>query len=451
MDNQFIKSTLRIAVPIMFQQVLNTITNLVDTFMIGKLGEASIAGVGLASKVFFVLVLIVFGTASGLGVLASQYWGNKDMKRIHEVTGIALSITVTVSVLVMIACLITPVGVMGIFTNSADVAAEGAKYLRIVCISYPLIAISNTVCSSLRSIGKVNAPLFCSSVAIVVNIFFNYCLIFGNFGFPAMGVAGAACATLIARASELVILIIYLKKNRLLPKGVFREMFDWEPQVIKQYVAKSLPVTANETLWGLGITMYALCYGRISAGAAASMTIVETFTDIELVGVMGLSHATAIILGNELGEGKLEEAKKHADWDMILAIIAGVIMAIFTFFVKDAYISIYDVSAESAQSIRQCLNVYCIALIFRCFNTVTVVGILRSGGDTIVCALIDILPIWLCTVPLVFLSGLVWKLPLYMVFFMANVDEIIKLFVSFARVKQYKWLKNLNTELSQIE
>ena len=248
-DHIFLRKAMLIALPVALQGMLNTVVNLVDTMMIGQLGETAIAAVGLANKVFFVFTLLVFGVVSGSGVLAAQYWGNKDVKNIRKVTGLALIIAFIGALCFAIPSVLRPSMVMRIFTNSKDSVAAGAVYLSIVALSYPFTAITNTYVAMMRAVGQVRTPVLVSCMAILVNIFFNYTLIFGHFGAPALGVAGAAIATLIARILESIAIlsIIYLTRSPIACK--FRELFGYSRAFVHQFLATASPVIANEFMW----------------------------------------------------------------------------------------------------------------------------------------------------------------------------------------------------------
>ncbi len=304
-DKAFLGKAVRIALPVAMQGMLNTIVNLVDTMMIGTLGETPIAAVGLANKVFFVFSLLVFGVVSGSGVLAAQYWGNKDVKNIRKVLGIALMISVLGSLLFVVPSEIRPDIVMRIFTTSEGAVLVGAAYLSVVALSYPFTAITNTYVAMLRAVGQVKAPVAISCMTIFINITFNYILIFGNFGAPALGATGAAIAPLIARAVEWaeVLCVVDITKSPIACR--IREMFGYSRAFVKQFFWTASPVIANEFIWGLGTTMYSLAYGRMGDNAVAAITIATTIQDIVIVLFQGLSAATAVILGHEMGAGKL--------------------------------------------------------------------------------------------------------------------------------------------------
>lgn len=446
-DGIFLKKAVRIALPVAMQGMLNTIVNLVDTVMIGALGATAIAAVGLANKVFFVFTLLVFGIVSGSGVLAAQYWGNGDIKNIKKVVGLALTLAVAASIAFLVPAVVCPEVVMRIFTASEDAIQVGAGYLTIVALSYPATAVSNTFVAMLRATGRVKAPVVISSCTIFINIFFNYTFIYGNFGAPAMGAAGAALATLMARLAEAlsIILVVYLGKAPVAAR--FKEMFGYSKEFLVQFFSTTSPVIANEFIWGLGTTLYSLAYGRMGNDAVAAITIATTIQDIVTVLFQGLSAATAVIMGNEMGAGKLKRAERYAKNFLILQFIVTILGALFCVAIRWQIIGVYNITPEIAESVSRCIIVFALFMPFKMFNYVMVVGILRSGGDTKMCLLLDCSGVWMIGVPMAFLGGLFFGFPIHIVYAMVMLEEVYKAVFGYWRYKQKKWLRNLAAEL----
>lgn len=446
-DGIFLKKAVRIALPVAMQGMLNTIVNLVDTMMIGALGATAIAAVGLANKVFFVFTLLVFGIVSGSGVLAAQYWGNGDIKNIKKVVGLALTLAVAASIAFLVPAVVCPEAVMRIFTASEDAIQVGAGYLTIVALSYPATAVSNTFVAMLRATGRVKAPVVISSCTIFINIFFNYTFIYGNFGAPAMGAAGAALATLMARLAEAlsIILVVYLGKAPVAAR--FKEMFGYSREFLVQFFSTTSPVIANEFIWGLGTTLYSLSYGRMGNDAVAAITIATTIQDIVTVLFQGLSAATAVIMGNEMGAGKLKRAERYAKNFLILQFIVTILGALFCVAIRWQIIGVYNITPEIAESVSRCIIVFALFMPFKMFNYVMVVGILRSGGDTKMCLLLDCSGVWMIGVPMAFLGGLFFGFPIHIVYAMVMLEEVYKAVFGYWRYRQKKWLRNLAAEL----
>ncbi|MDR5587860.1 MULTISPECIES: MATE family efflux transporter [Clostridium] len=442
-DKVFLRKTIAIAIPVTIQALLNTTLNLIDTMMIGQLGETTIAAVGLANKVFFVFTLLLFGIVSGSSILTAQYWGKKDIKNIRKVLGISLIIGLLGAIIFVIPSLICPNLVMRIFTPNESTIGIGVAYLSIVALSYPLTAITNAYISLLRAVNEVKAPVVISLFSILINAVLNYTLIFGHFGFQALGVQGAAIGTLIARIVECisVLSVVYLKNGPAAAR--LKELVDFNKEFIKMFFITVSPVIANEFMWGLGVTIYSLVYGRMGDGAVAAITITQTVEQIAVVIFQGISAATAVILGNELGANKLKKADIHAKYLLILQFIATLFIGIICFLTRWPLIHLFTVTESVAVDISKCLIVFVLYLPFKMFNLVNITGVLRSGGDTKAGLILDSTGVWLIGIPLAYLGGIFLSLPIYWVYVLVLAEEIYKFVLSFKRYKKKKWLKNI--------
>lgn len=446
-DTVFLRKAVTIALPVAMQGMLNTIVNLVDTMMIGTLGETTIAAVGLANKVFFVFSLLVFGVVSGSGVLAAQYWGNRDVKSIRKVLGLALMISLLGSLCFVVPARLCPQMVMRIFTTSDGAIAIGAAYLTVVAISYPFIAVTNTYVAMMRAVGQVKAPVVISSITILINISLNYMLIFGKFGAPALGAVGAAIATLIARIVECgaIICVNYYVRSPIACR--VRELFGYSRAFIMKFTSTCSPVIANEFMWGLGTTMYSLAYGRMGDNAVAAITIATTIQDIVVVLFQGLSAATAVILGNEMGAGYLKRAEKYAKNFFILQFFVTLAAMGFCYAIRWQVIGMYRITEAVAWDVNLCLLVFILYMPFKMFNYINVVGVLRSGGDTKVCLFIDTSGVWFIGIPMAFIGGLYLHQAIYVVYGLVMLEEVYKAIIGYIRYRQKKWLRNLTVEL----
>lgn len=442
-DTIFIKKMMIIALPIALQGLLNSIVNLIDNLMIGQLGETSIAAVGLANKVFFVFSLLIFGVCSGSGVLSAQFWGKQNIKEMKNVLGMALLIVLIGALLFTVPSLIKPELVMRIFTTSEDTITEGANYLTIAALTYPLSAISNAYAATLRASNRVKAPMFISMGAIIINIIGNYILIFGKFGAPAMGVAGAAMGTVIARSFEMVTILIvsYVTKSSAAAK--ISELFCFNKKFTALFFKTAAPVIANEFMWGLGTAMYSLVYGRMGDGAVAAVTIAGTITDLIIVFFQGTSNACAIILGNLMGANRLNDAEDYGKKFICMQFLLSITLAIVMVLTRWQFIRLFKVTQSVALDISRCIIMFALFMPAKMFNYVNVVGILRSGGDTTYCLFLDCSGIWILAIPLAFIGGLVLKLPIYIVFGMVLLEEVYKFTLGIRRYRQKKWLKNI--------
>ena len=378
--------------------------------------------------------------------IRDRFWGNGDVKSIRKVLGLSVLLAAAGAFVFVLPGFLWPHHVMRIFTTSESSIELGVKYLRIAVLTYPFIALTNVYVAMLRAVNRVVYPVACSCIAIAVNVALNYVLIFGKLGAPEMGVAGAACATLIARCIEVSLILLYVYGKRLPLACGFRGLFGWKGDFIRRFLGTSAPVIANEFMWGLGTTLYSLAYGRMGDDAVAAITIATTIQDIFVVLFQGLSAATAVILGNELGAGKLKRAEKYATQFFILQFMVTMAADLLMVAGRWKIIGIYTITPEVAMDINLCLLVFALYMPAKMFNYVNVVGVLRSGGDTKMCLFLDTSGVWLFGVPLAFLGALVWKLPIYLVYALVLFEEVYKMVLGYWRYRQKKWLRNLTLE-----
>lgn len=442
-DKGFYSKLILIALPIAFQNLVTSSLNTIDTFMISSLSDVAIASVNQANKLFFVFCLLLFGISSGSSVFASQYWGKKDIINIRKILGICVSLGILSALFFTLLAVLLPNEVMKIFTNNKEVIIEGSKYLRIVGISYIFTAITFSYVFILRSTQQVLLPVVISIISILINTFLNWLLIFGNLGMPNLGVEGAAIATTIARVFECFILLSIVYKKKLPAAGKIKELMDFNRQYVKNYFITVFPVIANEVMWALGVTVYSLVYGRMGTEVMSTMAITQTIEQLAFVIFFGISHASAIMLGNELGSGESETAFNYAKKFVKLITILGFIIGIIVIFLSGYIVDLFNVSPEVKNNIKNCLFVFSLYLPFKVVNIVMIIGILRSGGDTKFTMFLDMGGVWAIGVPLAILGGIILKIEIHLVYSMIMIEEIVKSIFAFKRTFSRKWIRNL--------
>ena len=442
-DKDFYKKLIFIALPIAFQNLITASLNTIDTFMISSLSDVAIASVNQANKLFFIFCLILFGISSGSSVFTSQYWGKKDVENIRKVLGICLIVGILLSTFFTILATLTPHFIMRIFTNEIEVINLGSKYLRIVGISYLFTAISFSYVFILRSTQQVMLPVIVSLGSIVVNTFLNWVLIFGNLNMPVLGVEGAAIATTIARVIECFVLIIIVYKKELPAAGKFKEIFTFDKKYYANFFNTVLPIIGNELMWVLGVTMYSIVYGRMGTQIMSTMAITQTIEQLAFVLFFGISNASGIMLGHELGKNNLETAEKYSKRYIKMVILLGILTGILIVFLSPHIVKLFNVTEQVKINIGHCLMVFSFYLTFKVVNVLIIIGILRSGGDTKYTMMLDVIGVWVIGVPLAILGGLVLKLDIYIVYGMIMTEEIFKCILGYKRVASKKWLKTL--------
>ncbi len=443
MQKSFYKKVAVIAAPIALQQLVISSLNMVDVFMISSLSNESIAGVGGANKLYFMFNLFLFGMSSGSAILTAQYWGAKDYKSIKQVYGITLTFGMVISLIFGVLALLVPEWVMHFFSGDAGVIREGAAYLRWVGFSYFFNAVSFATVFTLRSTKEVKLPLLVSIVAIGLNTILNWVLIFGHFGLPALGVVGAAIATLLSRVLEMLILLIMCNRRKLAPSGRLSEIFSYPLELVKKYIVIAGPAVVNEVVWSSGVTMYAVVFGKMGTEVMSAMTIYQTIEQMAFVLIIGLSNSAAIILGNTLGKGDLTKAYQEAIEFIKLGVAIALFLAVLVVLLAEVTVGLFPLTPTVHLYVVRSLYVMAAALLPRTLNTITVVGILRSGGDTFFTALIDGLGVWVVAVPLAFLTGLYLKWDIWFVVAAISMEEVVKVVLTLWRTFSKKWMRNL--------
>lgn len=448
-DKTFYKTMFAIAIPIAIQNLISSSLNMIDILMIGRVSENALAAVGMANQLFFLFMLISFGVCSGAGIFISQYWGKKDIKRIKATLGFTILAVASVGLIFSIVATLFPKYIMMVFDAKGEVMMLGSTYLRIIGISYVVTAVSFAYGFSCRSVQKAKMPMIASSISLLINTALNYILIFGKFGMPALGVSGAAIATVIARCTELflMIFIIYRDKDHPLAASI-KELMAFEKDFLRRYYKTAMPVIINELMWSLGTIMYSVAYSRIGTTAIAAVQVANTVSNIFMVGAMGVGNACAVMLGSELGAGNDEVAIKYARKFSVITFSIGIVVG-FVLYISIPLINTwFGVTPNLEQGVRNILLVKVLFSPFVTFNTALVIGILRSGGDTRYALFIEIGGVWFIGVPMAFIGALWLKLPIHYVVFMVSLEELFKTIVGLPRVLSNKWAKNLVDDIS---
>lgn len=442
-DRYFYTKLIAIGLPIAFQNFITSSLNMIDIFMISSLGDTSVAGVGGANKLFFLLNLFLFGTSSGTAIFAAQYWGKKDVKNIRRILGVCIIISVSGGMLFSIAALFFPNVIMNIFATDVEVIVEGSRYLRVIGISYCFTAISFAYVFVLRGINQVKIPMVITIICILINTFLNWVLIFGNLGMEPLGVRGAAIATVIARILECTLLIVSVYMLKLPIAAKLKELFDINMEFIKKYLFTVAPVIGNEVMWSLGISIYAFVYGRMGEVVMASMTLTQTIEQLAMVLFFGMASACSVMLGNDIGNNNVERAYEYARKFLKISIVFSIVMSGFVILISGFVVELFNVSEIVKYNAKLCLIVFSIYIPFKVLNLMIIIGVLRSGGDTRFTMLLDMCGVWCIGVPLAFITGLYFELNIQYVYAFVLAEEFFKLFFGLRRMYSKKWLNNL--------
>jgi len=442
-DKAFMRTMLGLALPIAFQQLITAGMNMIDVLMVGQLGEASIAALGLANQVFFLLILFLFGVTSGMAIFTAQYWGQGDVESIRKVLGMSLAISMGVGLLFTLAALFIPEKIMRFYTEDVEVIALGSSYLRIVGFSYMFMAVTTSYFAVLRSITLVKMTVVVSVIAIVLKTGLSYLLIFGFGGLPAFGVRGAAIGTTTAWIFEcaLIIILVYALKSPLAANPV--TFFSFDRPFLGRVLRTVTPAAANEVFWSVGITIYNAVYARIGTDAIAAIQINVTIEQIANVLFIGLGNACAVMIGNKIGEREKDTAFDYGSRFLVMGVFLALFSGGIIIFIRDPIIGLYEISSSAANSARTLMLIFSLTAWVRSINFILFVGALRAGGDTRFAMFMEIFSIWVIGVPAALIGGFVLKLPVYGVYMMVLLEEIVKVFIITSRFRSRKWIHDL--------
>lgn len=444
MWDEFWAKLWNLAAPMIVQNLVATLLSLVDTLMVGQLGDASIAAVGLANQFFFLLTVLVFGITSGAVIFMAQYWGKGDVPAVQRVQGLCLGIGLAFAIAFTAVGSICPRWVLGLFSGDMRVVDGGGAYLRIATAGYIPFVVTQVYAASMRSTEHVKAPMMVSMLALGINTLLNYFFILGRLGFPALGVEGAALATVVARLVECGLLLSIIYGRRTPAASPVRDMWRQDAGFFPRFKKTTLPVLINEGLWALGVTLYSVIYAGISTEAIASVQIACTVERLGMVLAYGAGHACAIIVGNRVGAGETQTAYLYAKRCVWTNFLLGALGGIAILIVRFPVMGLYQVSDQVYQSCMRLFIIMAAALPVRCIVFTILIGILRSGGDTRYSLLLDMGPVWLLGLPGAYIAGILLGQPVYLVYGAVTVlEETIRLLLGIKRFRSRKWIHNL--------
>jgi len=443
----FYKALLAIGLPVAIQNLISSSLNLVDTIMIGNVGEKEIAAVGMANELFFLFVLLIFGINSGISVLVAQFWGKQDVENVRKSFGLSLTSGLGIGMIFFIIGFFFPKPFLSLLVNDQEVISIGASYMKIVSFSYLFTAVTFSVSVTSRSIEQAFIPMIVSGISLVLNTILNWILIFGHFGFPEMGVQGAAIATLIARVVEFALLagLIYSRGSILVAK--FNELLSFNKAFVKKVFAIALPVIINEGFWALGTVAYSAAIGRINADAVAAFFIAKSIFRFFEVAYIGLASACGVMIGKEIGAGNEDVAESYAFRFVKIALALSVVIGLIMFVSSPSLLKFFKVPNSVRWDAIYILWIYAGFGIVKVFNLLMIVGVLRSGGDTKFSMLLEVAGVWGIGVPMAFFTVLVLKMPVYLVVFFICFEEVFKSVFGLARLKSGKWINNVIEEI----
>lgn len=441
----FSRNLLRLAVPIVLQNLVTTAVSSADVIMLGFVSQDALAAGSLASQIMFILNLVYSGISSGVIMLAAQYWGKQDTLTIERIMGIGMRISILISTVFFILAFFFPALLMRIFTNDMQLVSTGIPYLKIVSFSYLFMSISQVYLCTMRTIERVIFATAANASALLLNILLNAVFIFGLLGAPKMGIAGVALATTIARGIEFVICMLdalKFKTIRFRPSTIFER----HKLLFADFMKYSLPAFGNEVSWGLAFSMYSVIMGHLGSDIVAANAVVVVAKNLGTVACFGIANAGAILLGKSIGAGRMETVKADASKFCKITFISGMIGGIFIFLLRPLFMNMADLTATAQGYLNIMLFINMYYVLGQAMNSAVICGVFRSGGDSKWGFICDTIDMWGYAVPIGFFTAFVLKLPPMWVYFIICTDEFVKIPFVYKHYKSYKWLKNITRE-----
>lgn len=444
-DRSFYRSLVTLAVPISLQNLVTFAVSFADNVMIGSLGDDAISGVYIGGQLQSVLQMFVGGIEGAILILAAQYWGKKDTQSIRKVVSIGIKFALAVGLLSSLVAVLFPQWVIRAFTTEPGVIQEGAAYVQIVGFTYLFFSVSQVMIAAMRSVETARIGLYISCMALVINVCLNYVFIFGHFGFPAMGVRGAALATLVSRILEMCVGIGYVffvdKKLRF---GL-KDLLHTDRQLLRDFIRYGLPVIGGQVVWAINSLANTKILGYYSAGVIAAASITGMLHNLVYVWMNGMSSAVGIITGKTVGAGQYEKMKEYSKTVQMIFLFVGLISGAAVFLARDGFISLYNASPEAQAYSRQFINVISVTIIGTCYQAACLFGLVKSGGDISFVFKNDTIFVFLVVIPSSLLA--MWLgAPPWVVFACLKCDQILKCFVAIVKINRYNWMKNLTRD-----
>lgn len=442
-ERGFYRTLFSMMIVVALQNLVAYSVNMADNIMLGGYDQNALSGAATVNQIFFMVQQVALAISNSLVVLASQYWGEKRVEPIRTITGIALKLGLICSIIIIAVCVFIPRPLLMLFTTDEQIIDEGLGYLSLIQWTFILFIMTNILMAALRSVETVKISFYTSVVSLLVNVGINYVLIFGHFGFPEMGVRGAAVGTLVARILEFIIVVFYLlkidKKLHLFSGGLFKK----NPGLRKDYTKVTVPVMLSQVLWGVSVPMQTAILGHLSADAIAANSVATTFYQYLKVIVIAMSSTSSVMIGNAIGRGNMDRIKSDARTLAVINVLIGLVLGIVLFLLRYPLLSMYKLSDTATGLAINLIAIMSIVMVGMSYQMPVSYGIIQGGGDAKFNMAMNMISTWVIVMPLSFMAAFWWKLPVELVVLCIQSDQIFKGLPTFIRFRSYKWIKKL--------
>ncbi|MGN0205501.1 MAG: MATE family efflux transporter [Coprococcus sp.] len=442
-ERGFYRTLFRMMLVLALQNLVAYSINMADNIMLGSYDQNALSGAATVNQIFFMVQQFALSIGNALVVLASQYWGEKRTEPIRKLTGIALGAGIFCGIVIVVICAVIPEQLLKLFTDTPEILNEGMRYLDLLKWTFAMYIITNVLMAALRSAGTVNISFYISMVSLVVNVAINYTLIFGRFGFPEMGVAGAAVGTFAARILELVIVVVYIAFFDRKLNLFSRDLFKSDRQLGKDYVKVATPIILSQVLWGVSVPMQTAILGHLSENAIAANSVATTFYQYLKVVVIAMSSTSAVMIGNAIGRGDMRRIRSDARTLAVIDVLIGLILGSALLLLRTPLLSMYNLTADTKLLADHLIIVMSFVMVGMSYQMPVSFGIMQGAGDTKFTMAMNMISTWLIVMPLSFAAAFWWKWPVEAVVVAIQSDQIFKGIPTFIRFRSYKWVNKL--------
>ena len=442
-EKGFYKNFFSLWIVLVLNNVIILGVNLADNIMLGNFTEEALAGATACNQLQFIFQQLILGVGNATVMIGSQYWGQKNTGAIKKLASCALICGLVIGGVMFLLATFIPHRLVMLFTTSEEIIAEGVTYLKIIKYTYPIFAITNVLLPTLRSIESVKIGFTVSLFTLVTNISLNYVLIFGKLGFPEMGAAGAAIATLISRAVELIVVVFYILHVDKKLKRDPNNLFSFDSSLFKTFLVTCIPLIITDGLFGVSTALQTVVLGHMEDAAIAANSVASTLYQLLKVASVGSAGAASVIIGRTVGEGRIEKTKEYAKTMQLIFIGIGILTGISLFLLRTPIISMYKISDEAKILADGFLLVLCVTGIGTAYQMPTNTGIVRGGGDAKYVLRMDIISIWCIVLPVSFLAAFVWNWHPIAVIACLNADQVFKCIPAVIKCNRFNWMKKL--------
>ncbi len=442
-DKKFYRAFLALCLPIVLQNIISLSVNLTDNLMLGRYAESALSGVTAVNQIQFIYQNLLMGIGDGLVILSAQYWGRRDTASIRKVAGVSMRTALIAMVLLFAAASLFPTQVVGLFTSDRAIIAEGVRYLNIVRFTYPFFCVTTILLALLRSTEVVKIAFYLSLSTLCINFCINWVLIYGHFGMPRMGAAGAAVGTLAARMVEFAVVVLYMRKRENNLRVRLRDFLHVDRVIAGDYFRVSIPVILMASLWGVNTAMQTAILGHLNSSAIAANSMASNLFLLVKTAAVGSAATANVLIGKAIGEGDLRRVNDEAKTMQVMFVCMGICCGIVLFALTEPVLALYSFSEESRRLARAFLHILCVVMVGMSYQMPTNAGIIRGGGDTRYTMLLDLISIWGIVIPLSFFAAFVLDAPPAAVVWCLNLDQLFKCVPAFLKVNYGSWVKQL--------